>query len=257
MRYEYFTVSTEGAIATVTFERPPVNAFNEASRFEIIDIFDRLSEDDTISVVIFTAKGKYFSGGADIKERVKVRPDQGQYRAVNRMSLASVQAVRECRKPVIGVLNGPAIGAGGAFITACDMIVAAEDAYLWMPEIDRGMVGGPALLARAFTPWRARWAFLTSSKIPASELHRLDVVQEVAPRDEIMDVALGWAKLIAEKPPLAVEAAKEMFNMAEVLPFREAASLEANTTVRLSRTEDSREAQMAFVEKRAPVFRRR
>ena len=257
MEYKNFQVSKTSRIATVTFDRPPVNAFSEASRFEIIEIFDRLSEDPDVSVVILTGKGKYLSGGADMKERSQVRADGGRYRHVNRMSISSVQAVMDCKKPVIGAMNGPAIGAGGGFMMACDILVASEDAYLWMPEIDRGMVGGAAALSRAFTPWRARWAFLTSSKISAQDLYRVDVVQEVVPKDQVLAAAMRIAEAIAAKPPLAVMAAKAVFAMAEALPYREAALYEASETIKLSATEDSREAQLAFVEKRKPVFRGR
>lgn len=254
MRYESFEVTIEGHRATVALNRPPVNAVNEASRYEIIDIFETLSEDPEVRAVILTGKGKYFCAGADIKERSQVN-NARKYRDVNRMSIASIQSVMDCKKPVIGAINGPAIGAGGALMMNCDMLVASEDAYLWMPELDRGMVGGAKALTRAFTPWRARWAFLTSSKISADELLRLDVVQQLVPKDEVLTAAQKLADLICEKPPLAVVAAKQVFAMAETLPAREAALFEANKTIELSMTKDSREAQRAFVEKRDPVFR--
>lgn len=256
MEYESFRVSKQGHIATVTLDRPPVNAVNEASRYEIIDIFDTLSEDSEVRVVILTGSGRYFCGGADIKERSRVR-DPKKYREVNRMSLASIQSVKDCRKPVIGAMNGPAIGAGGAIMLNCDILVASEDCYLWMPELDRGMVGGATTLSRAFSPWRARWALLTSSKIPAADLHRLDVVQEVVPKDQVMEAAMRIAEMIVTKAPLAMVAAKGVFAVAESLPFREAAQFEANKTIELATTEDSQEAQRAFVEKRSPVFRGR
>jgi enoyl-CoA hydratase len=198
MEHETFHLSKQGHIATVTLDRPPVNAVNEASRYELIDIFDTVSEDPDVRVVIFTGQGKYFCGGADIKERSRVR-DPKKYREVNRMSLASITSVKDCRKPVIGAVNGPAIGAGTALMLNCDILVASEDAYFWMPEIDRGMVGGATTLSRAFTPWRARWALLTSGKISAADLYRLDVVQEVVPKDQVMAAATRLAEVIVAK----------------------------------------------------------
>lgn len=256
MEYESFRVSVQGHIATVTLDRPPVNAVSEASRYELLDIFDSLSEEPEVRVVIFTGNGKYFCGGADIKERSRVG-DAKKYREVNRMSIASIQAVKDCRKPVIGAMNGPAIGAGAALMMNCDILVASDDAYLWMPEVDRGMVGGATTLSRAFTPWRARWALLTASKIPVEDLYRLDVVQEVVPKDQVMTAALRIAEMIVAKAPLTVIAAKGVFAAAESMPFRDAALFEANKTIELAMTEDSREAQRAFVEKREPVFRGR
>ena len=114
MAYECFKFSVENHIATVTYDRPPVNAQNRRARDEAIDIFDECGDRDDVRVIILTGAGKVFSAGADVKERVGLVSQPGDYTRHNRVTREFFYAIEDCTKPVIAAVNGPAIGAGFA-----------------------------------------------------------------------------------------------------------------------------------------------
>jgi len=255
--YEHHRVEITDKIATVTLAKPPVNAQNKKMRLELIEIFDALSDDDQVNVVILTGDGKTFSAGADIKERVGMEASKGDYIAHNRLAREYFYAVADCEKPVIAAINGPAIGAGFALMLACDIMLAAEEAWFNMPEVDVGLAGGTAFILEHFSKSRSRAMYYTARRYPASELYRLGVIEAVMPREKLMEEAMVYAREIAAKSPLAIKTAKRAFATVGEMPVRDAYRYEQSLTVALSRTEDAKEAQLAFVENRKPDFKGR
>lgn len=256
MDLEQFKIDVTDQVATVTFDRPPVNAQNRRSREELTWVFDTLSDRDDVRVVILTGAGKVFSAGADIKERVGIQAEAGDYLRHNRLTRESFYAVADCAKPVIGAINGPAIGAGYAILACCDILLAADCAFVQMPELDVGLAGGAKFLD-IFPKSKARLMFFTGRRVPAAELYRLGIVEACVPREQLMDEALAIAREIAAKSPIAVTKAKMAFNTVAQLPLRDGYRFEQGVTVELSRTEDTKEAQRAFIEKRKAVFKDR
>lgn len=248
-----FRVQTpEPGVAVVTFDRPPVNAQNRTSREELIHLLDALSEDDSVRAIVLTGAGRVFSAGADIKERVGMSTAHGEYRRHNRVTREFFYSVTDCAKPVICALNGPAIGAGYALAAGCDIIIAAEDAWVQMPEIDRGLMGGAKFLEQHLPRSVSRLLFFTGRRFPAAELFRHGMVADVVPGDVLMAEALTVAREIAAKDPHAVQTAKETFNAAALMPLREGYQYEQSVTHRLAGSAYAQEAQRAFVEKRTP-----
>ena len=229
-------------VAVVRLDKPPVNALARATRRRLIEIFDEISERPDVRVAILTGTGKFFCSGADLKDR----PDPekaGDFLDHNRWTRETGNAIRECTKPVIAAVNGPALGAGFGLMAACDIFLASEDATFAMPEINVGLAGGVSMLrtmvGRSFT----RRMFFTGMKVPAAELYRRGVIDEVVPADALM--------------PLAIAYAKQAANMMDLMPQRDGYRFEQNFTMALSRTEDAQEARKAFLEKRAPVYKGR
>ena len=255
MDLEQFRLDVADGIATVTFDRPPVNAQNARTREELIRIFDAISDRDDIRVAILTGAGNTFSAGADLKERVDLVHEPGDYLRHNRLVREFFYAVRDCSKPVIAAVNGPALGAGFVLMLACDIMLASDNAYVAMPEINVGLAGGARFLMEHVGRSRARLMYFTGRRVPAAELYRLGVIEACPPRDELMNAALEIARDIAGKSPLAVRHIKRALNTIEEMPVRDAYRFEQSVTVELSHTEDAREAQRAFVEKRKPVFK--
>lgn len=241
-------------IAIVTCNRPPVNAQTRQSREELIDIFDALSDDDSVRVVVLTGAGKAFSAGADIKERADISARSGQYIRNNRLVREFFYAVADCSKPVIAAVNGPAIGAGMALALACDIMIASDKAFFQMSEVDVGLAGGAAFISEVFGKSRARAMYFTGRRYPASELYRLGVIEAVTTEEGLMEEAMTYAREIAAKSPIVLQTVKRAFDTVANMPVREAYRYEQGLTVALSKTEDSREARAAFVEKRKPVF---
>lgn len=241
-------------IATVTLDRPPVNAINRQMREELVWLFDTLSDRDDVRAVILTGNGKVFSAGADMKERRVLVQEPGDYLRHNRLTRESFFAIADCTKPVICALNGPAVGAGLCLMLYSDIMIGAEEAHISMTEIDVGMAGGMRLVMEHFSRSWARYIYFTGRKIPAAELHRLGLISACLPRDRLMDEALSIAGDIAAKSAPTVKRIKRGFGVAEELPFRDAYRFEQTITHDLSKTRETEEAQTAFVEKRTARY---
>ena len=255
MNLETVRLEVADFIATVTIDRPPVNAQNQKAREELIRVFDEISGRDDVRVAILTATGKVFSAGADVKERVGIAQEPADYIRNNRLVRECFYAVADCAKPVICAVNGGAFGAGFALMLACDIMIASEDAYFVISELDVGLAGGARFLMDHFGKSMARYIYFTGRRIPAAELYRLGVISACVPREKLMDEAMQIAREIAAKSPTAVKAIKRAFNVVEEMPTRDGYRFEQTVTVALSQTEDTKEAQRAIVEKRKPVFK--
>lgn len=254
MTYENYVVDIADHIATVTVNRPPVNAQNGPMREELISIFETLGESPDVRVIVLTGSGKVFSAGADIKERVGISAGAGDYARNNRIVRNFFDAVTDCPKPVIAAVNGPMIGAGFVLALSCDLMIASETSSFQMPEVNVGLAGGAAFMNEHFGRSRARAMYFTGRGYPASELYRLGIAEAVVPADRLMEEAMVYAREIAAKSPLAIAAAKQAFINVKEMPVRDAYRYEQTLTVGLSKTEDAREAQRAFVEKRPANF---
>jgi enoyl-CoA hydratase len=256
MQTEAVTLEVSDYIAVVTLNRPPVNALDRAARRRIVEIFDEISERSDVRVAVLTATGNVFCAGADLKDR----PDdakKGDFLDHNRITRETNNAIRECAKPVIAAVNGAALGAGFGLMAACDIFYASENAVFGMPEIDVGLAGGASMLKTLFGRSTMRRMFMTGVRLTAAELLKRNIIEDVTSREELMPTAMAVAAQIASKSPLAIAHAKQACNMVDLMPQRDAYRFEQNITMALSKTEDAKEARMAFLEKRKPVFKGR
>lgn len=252
--YECFKVDIADYVATVTLARPPVNAQNRRFREEIITIFDALNDRADVRAIVLTGEGKTFSAGADLKERPAL-DEAGAYPRHNRLVRESFNVVMECEKPVIAAINGAAIGAGCVLALCCDILIAADTAYLSMTEVDVGLAGGVSHVRRFFREFDARLLIYTARRVGGLDLSRMGVVSACVPLDKLIETAQVIAREIASKSPLAVRAAKRSFNVTEGMPLRDAYRFEQSQTVALASSDDTKEALRAFAEKRRPVFK--
>ena len=241
-------------VAVVTLQRPPVNATNRAMRLELTRLFDAIGDRQDIRAVVLTGAGKAFCAGADIKERTELTGEPGEYNELNRLAREMFYSILECPKPVVAAVNGHALGAGMAIALCCDILLASQDAVFGMPEIDVGLAGGVKYLQRHLPPSKVRRLLLTGQRISAPELYRLGVLEECVPPDELMPQAMAVAGEIASKSPMTVRLLKESFTAVESMSLRDGYRLEQNVSKAMSQTADAQEAQLAFVQKRKPVF---
>jgi enoyl-CoA hydratase/carnithine racemase len=244
-------------VAVVTMDRPPVNAQNAQMNTDMALVFDTISDRDDVRVAILTGAGKCFSAGADIKDRAGKERQPGDAWQHNRRVREAFHAIVECQKPVIGALNGPALGAGLAVAASCDILLAAEEASIGLPEINVGLLGGGRHAMRLFGHSRTRRMLFTGLRVDGRELYRLGVVEACVPAAQLMAAAMEIAREIASRSPLAMRLAKHSLNTIEEMSLRDGYRFEQNMTVELGKTEDSKEAMRAFVEKRKPVFKGR
>lgn len=241
-------------VATVTMSNPPVNAQNDLTQEELIFAMDCLSDRDDVRVVVLTGEGTVFCAGVDIKARAGKTWAEGARRQNQRSARESYHAVRECTKPVIGAINGAALGGGLAIVASCDILIASERAALGLPEVTVGLMGGCRHAMQLFGRSKVRRMMMTGDRIGGAELYRMDVVEACVPADELLSTAQAMARRIATYSPLATQLAKQSLNTIEQLSLRDGYRYEQEMTIQLGKTEDSKEAMAAFRDKRPPVF---
>ena len=175
--------------------------------------------------------------------------------AHSRAAREAFHSILECSVPVIGAINGPALGGGLALVASCDMLIASERALVGLPEIDVGLLGGGRHTQRLFGVYKARKMMYTGERLDAQELYRRGIVEKVVPPEQLMDEARAQAQVIADKSPLAIRLAKHAMNAIEFMDLRDGYRFEQNMTHELTGSDDAKEAARAFVEKRKPVFK--
>ena len=165
-------------------------------------------------------------------------------------------AITDCAVPVIGAINGPALGAGLAYAACCDILVAADTATFGTHRDQRRACSARARTSRASSGGTRRGRCSSPARrSPPTELHRLGVVRAVVPRAELMGTALELAATLAAKSPIAMRLAKESMNRVEDLSLKDGYRTEQDYTARLQRFEDAREARHAFLERRDPEWK--
>lgn len=251
--HETLSLQVADHVATVTINRPPVNAQNNRFREEIAEVIDALGDRSDVRAIILTGEGKAFSAGADLSERPT--QDPGHYTAHNRRVRASFDCLLECPKPIIAAVNGAAIGAGCVTALCCDIILCSEKGFLQMTEVLVGLAGGVAHVRRHFGESDARMMIYTARRVYGPELLRMNVASACVAPEELLPTARAIAADIAKASPSAVRAAKKSFQMTEGVSIYEGYRFEQGQTKALSTSDDTAEAMAAFREKRPPVFK--
>jgi enoyl-CoA hydratase len=257
---EYVRVDIDDRVATVVFDRPPVNALNHQAWRELTAAFRALASSTEAHCVIFTAPGdRVFCAGVDLHDSARrhSRELAGDDTIIDRLDPGSIVrdcfwAILDCPLPVIGAINGAAVGAGLALVACCDIIIASETSRFALPEIDVGVLGGGRHLQRMVGPYFTREMFFTGAFVGAHEFFRRGAVSSVVPPDELLPAARKLAGVLAAKSPLGLRLAKESLNRVEDLGLKDGYRLEQDYTGRMTRYHDSAEARLAYLEKREP-----
>lgn len=241
-------------VATLTMDAPPVNALTRVLNDELTLALDRISDMDEVRAVVLTGGGKVFCAGADLKGRADLIKGPGDLLAHSRRTRECFHAIRECAKPVVVAINGAALGAGLAMVASADIVVASEKASVGLPEVDVGLLGGCRHAMRLFSHSRLRRMALTGVRVDGQELYRLGIVEACATPEELMPTAMEIARTIASKSPISTRMGKHTLNVIEDMSLRDGYRYEQDMTATISKTNDAKEAQLAFKEKRPPVF---
>ncbi len=253
MDYQYLKYELRDGIAWVTINRPEQrNALNRATLLELIDAFRRVDADEGVRVAILTGAGKVFVGGADLNELSVMSAldylDYGNlYNVLNRL-------IREGGKPVIGAVNGHALGGGNVMILSCDIIVASERAKFAVPEINLGIFGGASVLPRLVGRYQAAEMVLLGEAYTAQKAYELGLVNRVVPPEEVVSTAQSIAEGIRAKSPLAVRMAKRALILGNQYEPGAASEMQLPIMSLLYSGHDQKEGMRAFFEKRAPEY---
>ena len=220
-------------VRVVTMEHPPVNALTVQGWFDLADTLRRAGEDPQTHVVVLRAEGKGFNAGVDIKEMQRTSGFDALIGA-NRGCFAAFKAVYECAVPVVAAVHGYCLGGGVGLVGNADTIVASDDAYFGVPEVDRGALGAATHLARLVPQHLMRTLYFTGRTITAADLVPHGSVLEVVPRDGLDDAALKVAGEIAAKDTRVIRAAKEALNGIDPIDVNRSYRFEQGFTMELN-----------------------
>ncbi|MFM7687170.1 MAG: enoyl-CoA hydratase family protein [Actinomycetota bacterium] len=243
----------ERGIAEVVMDCPPVNALTVAQWFEVADQVTAAGRNPEVRAVVLRAEGRGYNAGVDIKEMQNTTGFTALIGA-NKGCYAAFAAVYECPVPVIAAVHGFCVGGGIGLVGNADIIVASDDAFFGLPEVDRGALGAATHLSRLVPQHRMREMVYTSQTVPASMLHAWGSVSRVVPRDELLATARDVAASIAAKSPTVIRAAKESLNGIDLWDVKRSYRFEQGFTFELNLSGVSDEARDAFVEKRDATF---
>jgi len=264
MDYETVIYKKEGPIATLTFNRPHVmNAQNYQQSQETRQAVQEANADDEVRVLILTGAGRGFHAGDDVKETFLGEDREERRRTSKVARLRGFRAPTYLEgffKPVIGAINGPAVGAGFEIALQCDIRIASENAKFGYFYVRRGMIGtypvGIMMLPHLVGASRALEMIMSGELIDAAEADRTGLVSRVVSQDCLIEEAQAVANKLLQAAPLAQQAVKQAFYRAMFQP-QTLADFMATTGSALMETEDHLEGARAFAEKRTPEYRGR
>jgi enoyl-CoA hydratase len=255
MRQEEILFQKDGAIATITINRPDkLNTVTAGMGRALYSIADQINQDDEVRVVIVTGVGeRAFSAGSDVKTlddygtnwQLRNRPDYNR-------------ALWSVRKPMIAAIRGYCIGGGLEIALNCDIRIATPSARFGAGEIKLGWHGGAGntqLLPRLVGYGKALQMLLTGELIDAAEAHRTGLVQEVVSEDQLEASVKTLAGQIARNAPIAVQLTKHLVRISESTTPEVGLAYENDLFAYCFTTKDSQEGIAAFREKREPIFR--
>jgi enoyl-CoA hydratase/carnithine racemase len=252
-------------IGIVTLSRPTArNAWGPDFNEGIAKHFAAMEDDDDIRCVILTGdeSGGAFSAGANLKDPKTHTTDSSAalIKSIAKRRQRAFEVLDNFPKPIVGAVNGYAIGIGCIITFCCDLLVASERAEWRLTQVGLGILpayGGAVRLAR----WVGRGHAMRMTlgvPLPAEEAHRIGLAQWLVPHAKVMDKALEVAAHVAALPPLAARLGKEsLLRGLDVPNLADASLVDLYRFAALELTEDKAEGHRAWREKRKPVFRGR
>ncbi len=240
----------------IIFNRPEIhNAFNSTLITEMSEAFYAVSKDKTIRAVVLTGAGKSFCAGADLNWMKAVK-EQGYETNLNEAnSLADLfYQIYTCPLPVIGKINGAAIGGGTGFVALCDIAIAAKSAVFSFSEVKIGLV--PACVSpyviKKMGEGRARELFISGERMNADRALEVGLVNKVVDDDKLDDEVDKLLEMIISSGPCAVAMAKKLIGEVSSMGPDEFKSYTAEMIARLRVSEEGQEGMDSFLNKRKP-----
>ena len=257
MAYDNILFTVEEGIATITFNRPKaLNALNNALITEFAAALEEIAQDEDIRVLVLTGAGeKAFVAGADITEIATFQTLQAKLFA--RKGQAVINRLQDLAIPVIGAVNGFALGGGSEIALACDFIYASENAMFGLPEINLGIIpgfGGTQRLPRVVGASMAKEMIFTGKMIPAAKAAEIGMVNTVCPPDKLLESVYKTAKTISRKGKVSLRAAKQAVNNGLNADLATGLNMEVDAFALCMASADAKEGTSAFLEKRKAVF---
>lgn len=246
----------DGKIASIVLRREKqLNALNQALLAQLSQVLDDVAQNEEVRVVILRGEGRAFAAGADISEMAGMSVIEAD--AFARLGQAVLNQLETLTKPTIALVHGFALGGGMEMAMACDIRLTAEGTKFGQPEVTLGVIpgfGGSQRLPRIVGQGNALRLLLAGDLIDAEEAHRIGLVSEVAPQEELLAKGQKLAEKLAGLAPKALQFVKRAVYEGAELDQERGLSFEASLFALCFATQDQKHGMSAFLAKSKPSF---
>jgi enoyl-CoA hydratase/carnithine racemase len=261
LRPKSFAYEVTADIATITLNRPErLNALTFEVYKELRDTFRSLDTEAGVRAIIVTGAGRAFCSGGDVEDIIGalLGRDLKALHEFTQLTCDLILAMRRCRRPIVGALNGTVAGAGAVIAAACDIRIAAESAKIAFLFTRVGLsgadMGAAWLLPRIVGYGHASEMLLTGDFVDAKRAHEIGLYNRVVPQAQLLPDARAIAEKLARGPTAALGVTKQALEAEATLDLEAALAYEAEVQAKLMQGPNFREAHEAFRAKRDPKF---
>lgn len=243
------TLDITDGVATITLNRPKVNAINVEMQRGLQRAAEAVTADDAVAAVVLRGSERAFAAGVDITEMAQM--SHKEMAAHVHVMHAAYDAIAHIPKPVVAAVSGYALGGGMELSLCADVRFVADTVTFGQPEIKLGIipgVGGTQRLSRLVGPAKAKDIILTGRNIDAEEALRIGLADRVVPAAELFEVAQEWARQFVGGPVMALRAAKEVIDQGLGMDLASALAVEKTQFASLFATEDRTLGMTSFME---------
>ena len=245
-------------VLVVTLNRPEkLNCFNREMALQLISVLDKAENNNNVRAIIITGMGKAFCAGQDLSEAIDPN-GPGIKKIVGEHYNPIILKIRSIEKPIIGVINGVAAGAGANIALACDIIYASKSASFIQAFSKIGLIpdsGGTYTLPRLVGFNLASALMISGDKLSADDAKNFGIVYKVFDDENLMELSIASAIKIAAMPTKAIGLTKRLLNKTYSNSLEQQLVLEKNLQIEAANTLDYKEGVNAFLEKRNPNFK--
>lgn len=257
--YETLLYHRKNRYVEIRFNRPHrLNAVIEQFYHELLEALAQAEADTDVRAVLLTGEGRAFCVGADMKEHGAGERTQYQRRLYLQLGNDVCEAIFRSTKPVVGAINGYALGAGAEIACACDFLLMAESAHIGFPEVSIGTcVGGGVtqFLPRLVGLAKARELIFLGNKIDGREAERIGLVSRAVVDEQLQNEAEAFIAELASKAPISMQLVKRLLNNSSYNDIDAQLQHELDGVFMCTTTQDWQEGVDAFSEKRSPEFK--
>ncbi len=256
-----YQLDEKTSVATITLNRPErLNALTFEVYKELRDTFRALDTEPGVRAIVITGAGRAFCSGGDVEDIIGalLGRDLNALHEFTQLTCDLILAMRRCRRPIVGALNGTVAGAGAVIAAACDIRIAAESARIAFLFTKVGLsgadMGAAWLLPRIVGQGHASEMLLTGDFVDAKRAYEIGLYNRVVPQAQVLPEARAVAEQLARGPSAALGVTKQALEAEASLDFEAALAYEAEVQAQLMQGPNFREAHEAFRAKRDPKF---
>jgi methylglutaconyl-CoA hydratase len=256
---DHLLQGTDHGVHTITLNRPDIrNAFDDMLIAEIHEAFDAVSRRKDVRCVVLAANGPAFCAGGDLHWMRRMADYTREQNLADAGGLAAMlRAIDQCPHPTLARVQGDVFAGGLGLVSACDMAVCADSATFCLSEVRIGLI--PATISpyvvRAIGARASRRYFLTAERFSAAEAHRIGLVHESVPMEQLDTTVQALIKILLANSPMAVQDAKRLVDSVAGQDINEALIAQTVAGIADSRASaDGKEGVQAFLDKRKPKW---